>query len=77
LIRELAGQTKPLALAVFSQDGTMLLTGGFDSTLRLWDARTGALLRELPKEEGYVSDAAFSPDGNRLASVYGYSVARI
>lgn len=53
-------------LARFSPDGALLLTSGWDETVRLWDTRTGDLLwsqRALLKAQ----DAAFSPDGKRLA----------
>jgi eukaryotic-like serine/threonine-protein kinase len=47
---------------------TMLLTASEDGVVRVWDASSGALLRELRGHEGPVLSAAFSPDGRFIAS---------
>ena len=55
--------------AVFSKDGSTLLTGGWDGAagfaggLKVWDARTGVLVAEtgLPGEIYWSAD--FTPDG--------------
>jgi WD40 repeat protein len=47
----------------------IIATGGVvDGTVRVWDAATGKLLRALKRDQGYVADLAFSPDGSTLAS---------
>lgn len=61
--------------AVFSPDGSHLATASTDSTLRVWDAGTGTLVRELKRPGAAVQGAAFSPDGRYLASAStGYAV---
>jgi WD40 repeat protein len=79
LMRELrAGTGRVLGLA-FSADGRTLATGCYDSYLRLWDANSGHLLREL---KGVPSDLthysrkaigtlAISPDGTMIAAGFG------
>jgi WD40 repeat protein len=52
----------------FSPDGTRIVSGAFDKTLRLWDARTGAELQILRGHDNYVYSVAFSPDGTRIVS---------
>jgi WD40 repeat protein len=52
----------------FSPDGTMLATGGYGTTVRLWSVADGRLLREFdvgPIEGGLTPE--FSPDGRVLA----------
>ena len=52
-------------------DGRQVLACTLDGTVRLWDARTGALTRELlpPGEE--IADCLLSPDGQTVATVAG------
>ena len=51
----------PVRTPRFSSDGTKLITGGIDRAARIWDVRTGALLRTLPQADMVVR-ASFSPD---------------
>ena len=46
----------------------MVASGSFDSTVRLWDAVTGACVRTLKGHGDSVWSVRFSPDGRRLAS---------
>jgi WD40 repeat protein len=52
---------------VFSADGRFVLSGGGDTSVRLWDAATGALLRTFAHAD-QVHRVAFLPDGGRLMS---------
>jgi WD40 repeat protein len=55
------------ALAL-SGDGGMLAAAGFAKTVRIHDARSGALLWELDARDGDIRALAFSPDGAQLAA---------
>jgi WD40 repeat protein len=62
---ELKGHDKAVLSAVFSLDGTRLLTGGDDNRAILWDAATGKQLLALDGHTAGVTSVAFSPDGLR------------
>jgi WD40 repeat protein len=55
------------AAVAFSRDGERVATGGIADEVRVWDARTGRMLKALP-ERGWTKAIAFSPDGTRLAA---------
>jgi WD40 repeat protein len=54
--------------AVFSPDGTRVLTGATDGSARIWDVETGKVLTVLAGHTGGVSNALFSPDGRRIVT---------
>lgn len=62
------GHEKRITAVRFSPNGNILASSSYDRTVRLWDARTGALLRTLSGHLHEVNDIAFSPDGKRIAS---------
>lgn len=52
----------------FSPDGTRIVSGSNDSTIRLWDTSTGEELTKFQAHTGIVNSVSFSPDGMRIAS---------
>ena len=48
-------------------DGKRIVTGSFDRLAMIWDAKTGALIREaLIGHSEAISSVSFSPDGTRI-----------
>ncbi|MGE5193408.1 MAG: WD40 repeat domain-containing protein [Deltaproteobacteria bacterium] len=66
--RILEGHTGSVLAVGFSPDGTVLVTGSRDHTIKLWGARTGHLDRTLSEHAGDVYAVVFSPKGDWLAS---------
>jgi serine/threonine protein kinase len=64
----LYGHTGDVYGAAFSPDGTRIVTGSWDQTARVWDARTGLPQLELKGHTGRVHGVAFSPDGTRVVT---------
>ena len=68
----LTGHTGYVNAVAYSPDPDrkILISGGADSTVRVWDTDTGELLHTLEDEEnnGRVVDVAFSPDGKMFGS---------
>jgi WD40 repeat protein len=52
----------------FAPDGAFILSGSSDSTLKLWCATTGELLRTLHGHTSSVTSCAFSPTGLIIVS---------
>ena len=65
-VRGHAGQSRSVA---FSPDGTRVLSGSLDRTLKLWDARPGSsCARSRGMSDAGLNSVAFSPDGTRAVS---------
>lgn len=64
------------ALAV-TPDGTRLVSGGDDRTVRIWDLASGRLERTLEGHTDPVRAVAVSPDGRRVLSGGAYDEVRV
>ncbi len=51
----------------FSPDGSKIVSGSFDHTLRIWDAETGQELKRMEHDD-VVYSVNFSPDGRKIVS---------
>lgn len=59
--------------SAFSDDGSMIITGAVDNTVKIWDVQTGNLIKELKGHFGPVTSVAFSKNNG---SVYTGSMDR-
>ncbi len=57
-----------IGAVAFSPDGSQIISGSGDQTVRLWDAASGEELRQLIGHTSGVSSVAFSPDGKQIVS---------
>ncbi len=64
----LRGHSDSVNSVSFSPDGSRIVSGSSDNSIKLWDAATGAELRTLTGHSDSVLSVSFSPDGSRIVS---------
>jgi WD40 repeat protein len=64
----LSGHTNWVVCVGFSPDGSRLVSGGRDGTVKLWDLGTGKCLTTLRGHTDTVETVAYSPDGKQILS---------
>jgi WD40 repeat protein len=52
--------------AAFSPDGKLIISGGYDGTVALWNAKTGATVLSFRRGNLPIPAVAFSTDGRRI-----------
>ncbi len=67
----------PINSLAISPDNRIVVTGGYDQIIKVWDAKTLKLLSNLVGHRGNVCALAFSPDGRTLASGGGDHVVKL
>jgi WD40 repeat protein/energy-coupling factor transporter ATP-binding protein EcfA2 len=73
----LFGHSDIVTSVAFSPDGARVITGSYDNTARIWDARSGIPLALLSGHSDHVSAASYSPDGSRIITASWDRTARI
>lgn len=67
-ILNLEGHADWIKAIAFASDGSQLLSGSNDGSLKLWNATTGELISSQESFSAPVRSVVFSPDGKLLAS---------
>ena len=75
--KHLAGHTGDVTTVRFDPTGERIVSAGRDHQIRIWSARSGALLRVLEGHTAGVFSAAFTDKGRRIASAGWDQTARL
>ncbi|KAG6834378.1 hypothetical protein H0H93_010039, partial [Arthromyces matolae] len=67
-LKVLDGHTQGVTSVAFSSDGSRIVSGSWDKSVRVWDAPTGQELKVLDGHTHGVVSVAFSGDGNCIVS---------
>ena len=68
LLSVLSGHTRGVTSVSCSPDGTCIVSGSWDNTVRVWEVATGTEVVKLEGHTGRVNSASWSPDGTRIVS---------
>jgi WD40 repeat protein len=63
--------------AVFSPDGSRIITASDDRTAKVWDSSSAKLLLNIQGHSNSVRSAAFSPDGSRIVTASDDRTAKV
>jgi len=64
----LSGHTGNIESLTYSSDGTFLVSGGRDKTIKLWDVQTGGVVKTLCGHTNWVHSVSISADYTTIAS---------
>ena len=68
LLKTLNGHSKTVNSVAYSPDGTKIISGSDDETIKIWDTNKGDHLQTLRGHADYVNSVAYSPDGTKIIS---------
>ncbi len=62
------GHDAVICRVAWSPDGSLIASPSYDKTVRIWETKTGKLVRSLTAHSSQVTAVAWSPDGTRIAT---------
>lgn len=74
IIHRLTGHRSLVRCLQWNRAGTLLMSGGLDNAVRLWDFAAGELARGFPGHQGDIGGLAWSHDEQKFASTGTYSL---
>ena len=60
------GHSSCVRSVAFNHDGSRIVSGSYDKTVRVWNAATGTCEATLTGHDSYVLSVAFNHDGSRI-----------
>ena len=67
-LQTLEGHSSVVNSVAYSPDGTKIISGSDDATIKIWEANTGQCLKTLKGHSDDVESVAYSPDGTKIIS---------
>ena len=75
---DLRGHSNTVNSAIFSPDGSKIVTGSYDRLVMIWDPKSGAQIGEpLKGHSDWVTSVSFSPDGSQILTGSKDKLAKI
>ena len=68
-ITVLSGHTGLVFSLAFLPDGTSLVSGSWDNTIKLWDMQTGGVVKTFQGHTNIILSVSISPNSTTIASV--------
>jgi WD40 repeat protein len=76
LLTNLIGHTDAINSVAFSPDGLLIVSGGDDRAIKIWDANNGRIMMSFDNDHR-ITRVAFAPDNIRIISCDDYQTIRI
>jgi WD40 repeat protein len=76
-IQTLFGHQGIIYAVAYSPDGSRIVSGSYDGTVKVWDANNGQEIKTFSGQGGTILSVAYSPDGRRIGSGSTNSTIRI
>ena len=67
-LQTLKGHSDYVHSVAYSPDGSRIISGSDDNTIKIWDVNIGTCLKTLEGHSNYVGSVSFSPDSIRIIS---------
>jgi WD40 repeat protein len=71
------GHTGEVQSALFSADGSRIITASYDGTAKVWDTKTGAELLTLKGHTDKLISVSLSADGSRIITTSWDKTAKV
>jgi WD40 repeat protein len=62
------GHTSNVTSVAVTPDGTKIVSGSWDITIKVWNLNSGALIQTLTGHSDYLNSVAITPDGTKIMS---------